>query len=68
MGFLIDYIKDGLLTNSASEQPKKKMPQYSVIKDLLRQPDKFMLEGWVEDGEIRITVRRNEKSTPLSEG
>jgi len=66
MGFLIDYIKDGLTGSYLIEQPKKKK-QPSVIKDLVTQPDGFIFEAKVEDGEIKITIRRNEKSTPYSE-
>lgn len=64
MGFISDYIKDGL---SATFQlaPRKKEP--SILKDLVNQPDNFIFEGQVVDGEIRIVIKRNEKITTLNE-
>lgn len=66
MGFLIDYIKDGLSISGSTDRSKTKQP--SLIRDFMKCPDNFTFEGKVEDGEIRITVRRNEKVTLSNEG
>ena len=38
-------------------QPKKE----SVLKDLFNDPDAFELNGYVENGEIKISIRKRMK-------
>ena len=39
------------------KQPKKE----SVLKDLLNDPDTFEFSGYVENGEIKISIRKRMK-------
>lgn len=38
--------------------PKKKDKKPSLIKDLINEPDKFMLQAYVEDEEIIIKLKK----------
>lgn len=42
---------------------KKKVDKVSLIKEVMDEPEKFILEAFIENDEINIKIKRKEKES-----